>query len=57
MKIYLTPLCVIFIPSVTFEPLCILNFMQNIRKKYDFHFQAILKNYRNSPFRPFWAPF
>ena len=37
--IYLTPLLlVIFIPSVTFEPLCTLNFMQNIRKKYDFHF-------------------
>ena len=36
--IYLTPLLVIFIPSVIFEPLCTLNFMQNIRKKYDFHF-------------------
>ena len=36
--ICLTPLWVIFIPSVTFEPLCTLNFMQNIRTKYDFHF-------------------
>ena len=35
---YLTPLWVIFIPSVTFDPLCTPNFMQNIRKKYDFHF-------------------
>ena len=36
--IYLTPLWVIFIPSVTFEPLVYVPFMQNIRKKYDFHF-------------------
>ena len=36
--IHLTPLWVIFIPSVTFKPLCTLTFMQNIRKKYDFHF-------------------
>ena len=35
--IYLTTLWVILIPSVTFEPLCTLKFMQNIRKKYDFH--------------------
>ena len=33
MKIYLTPRWAIFIPSVTFEPLCTLNFMQIIRKK------------------------
>ena len=31
--IYLTSLWVIFIPSVTFEPLCTLNFMQNISEK------------------------
>ena len=34
--IYLTPLWVIFTLSVTFEPLCTLNF--------------ILRNYQNSPF-------
>ena len=34
--IYLTPLWVIFIPSVTFEPLCTLNFMQNISKNMTF---------------------
>ena len=31
--IHLTPLWVIFIPSVNFEPLCTFNFTQNIRKK------------------------
>ena len=44
--IYLTPLWVIFIPSVTFEPLCTLNFMQNIRKNRTFtlgHFEKLSK--------------
>ena len=37
--IYLTPRWVIFIPSVTFEPLCTLNFMQYIRKNMTFTFR------------------
>ena len=37
--IYLTLLWVIFITSVTFEPLCTLNFMQNIRKNMTFTFR------------------
>ena len=37
--IYLTPLWVIFIPPVTCEPLCTLNYMQNIRKNMAFTFR------------------
>ena len=44
--IYLTPLWVIFIPSVTFEPLCTLNFIQNIRKTNG----TILGNYQKCHF-------
>ena len=43
---FITPLWVIFIPSVTFEPLCTLNFMQNIRKNKTFtlgHFEKLSK--------------
>ena len=45
------PLWVIFIPSVTFEPLCILNFMQNIIKTNG----TILGNYQMSFFYPFFG--
>ena len=38
--IYLTTLWVIFMLSVTFEPLCTLNFMQNIRKNMTFTFRT-----------------
>ena len=56
--IYLTPLWVIFTPSVTFEPLCtfMYHFMQNIRKKIWLsllgHFEKLSKQ---SILGPFWA--
>ena len=51
--IYLTPLWIIFIPSVTFEPLCTLNFMQNIIK-YDFTFRPFGKIIETVHFSPFF---
>ena len=41
----LTPLWVIFIPSVTFEPLCTLNFIRNIRKNMTFTFKQFLGHF------------